>query len=52
MGEPPSLMAAAARGHLRVVNFLLQVGADKEAATPDGDTALTYAAESGHLNVV
>ena len=43
---------AAERGHLGVVQLLLEAGADKDAAKADGVTALMAAALKGHLEVV
>ena len=36
----------------KIVRFLLQKGASKEATTADGKTALYLAAENGHVEVV
>ena len=47
-----ALMCAAEEGHLEVVCFLLEAGADKEAPTTKGCRALTIAAWYGHLEVV
>src|SRR5271165_1131162 len=45
-------MVAAARGHLAMVQALLAKGAEVNAKTPGGWTALMKAAEGGHLAVV
>ena len=39
-------------GHLEVVRFLLEAGADKDAADSRGYTAFCFAASTGHLEVV
>jgi ankyrin repeat protein len=46
------LSAAAARGHLDVVAYLLDQGADINHTVPDGPTALTAACTMGHTVVV
>ena len=46
------LMIAALNGHLAVVRYLGEQGADKEKARDNGCTALYIAAENGHLAVV
>ena len=43
---------AAKNGHLDVMRLLLEAGADKDAATQNGYTALHFAAEQGHLDVM
>jgi ankyrin repeat protein len=53
-GRTP-LAAAAANGHLTIVDFLLQHGADVNSEGKDGNvtkTALNFAAEKGHTAVV
>ena len=45
-------MVAAACGHLAMVQALLAKGAEVNAKTPGGWTALMNAAEGGHLAVV
>ena len=45
-------MLAAASGHLEVARVLLDAGADHNAASQDGLTALIAAARHGHLEVV
>ena len=42
----------AASGHLEVARVLLDAGADQNAASQDGLTALIAAARHGHLEVV
>ncbi|CAK9019884.1 unnamed protein product [Durusdinium trenchii] len=46
------MFSAAALGYLEVVRMLLEAGAEKNAATQDGETALMAAARDGHLEVV
>ena len=46
------LVAAASNGHLEVVRFLCEAGADKEKPKQDGATPLFIAAYQGHLEVV
>ena len=43
------LMKAAVGGHLDVVRFLLDRGADVNARNESGDTALTWAVRGGHI---
>lgn len=45
-GSWTALMAAASGGHLRAMRLLLDAGADVNARNEEGDTALSYAAES------
>jgi len=47
-----ALMTAAAEGQLDVVQLLLDRGADPAIQDVDGDTALTFALENGHHEVV
>lgn len=48
-----ALLVAAERGHVAVVEFLLDHGADiKIRDTATGSTALWFAAQNGHANVV
>jgi hypothetical protein len=42
------LMAAAAAGHERVVELLLECGADPARRDPNGRTAAFYARSAGH----
>lgn len=51
LGASTPLMEAAQEGHLDLVRFLLETGADVHAQTQTGDTALTYACENGHTDV-
>ncbi len=51
LGEP-AMVAAAAQGHIGVLNALVEAGARLEAATPRGFTALLAAAEKGAEDVV
>ena len=46
------LLLAAFKGHLPVVQYLCEEGADKEARGDDGSTPLHWAAYHGHLLVV
>ena len=46
------LLMAAQTGHLALVKFLLEMGADKDEANVHGATALFMAAKNGHLMVV
>jgi ankyrin repeat protein len=50
-GWPP-LIYAAFNGHAAVVDYLLQKGAEINATTANGSTALLFAARFGHLAVV
>ena len=46
------LMTAAAEGLADVVRILLDAGADRDIKDVDGDTALTFARQNGHAEVV
>ena len=46
-----ALHAAAALGHLSIVQYLLQRGAEIHNTDNDGNAALYYAAQNGHLSV-
>jgi len=46
------LMTAAAEGLAEVVRLLLDGGADRNLEDEDGDTALTFARQNGHTEVV
>lgn len=46
------LMMAAAAGHARVVELLLEAGADRTARRDSGETAAQLAEEAGHAEVV
>ena len=50
-GWPP-LIYAAFNGHAPVVDYLLTRGAEVNATTANGSTALLFAARFGHLEVV
>jgi ankyrin repeat protein len=47
-----ALMTAAAEGQVEVVRCLLDHGADRSIVDVDGDTALTFARQNGHTEVV
>lgn len=46
------LMIASYKGHLDVVSYLLEKGADPNARANCGATAMHFAVECGHLDVV
>jgi len=46
------LMHAAAEGHLEVVKVLIDHGADRSLKDVDDDDAASFAAQSGHMQVV
>jgi ankyrin repeat domain-containing protein 17 len=50
-GASTPLMEASQEGHLELVRYLLTQGADVNATTTTGDSALTYACENGHTDV-
>jgi ankyrin repeat protein len=45
-------MIAAEKGHTKIVQLLLEKGADVNAKNKYGETALMYAAENGHTETV
>ena len=47
-----ALMTAAAEGQVEVVRQLLDHGADRSLEDTDGDTALSFARQNGHTEVV
>jgi ankyrin repeat protein len=47
-----ALMTAAAEGQVEVVRVLLDHGADRSIEDSDGDTALTFAQQNSHTEVV
>jgi len=47
-----ALMTAAAEGQVEVVHHLLDHGADRSLEDKDGDTALSFAQQNGHAEVV
>ncbi len=51
-GEGTALMAASARGHLEIVQWLIANNADVNASDKYGHTALRMASEKGHLEIV
>ncbi|XP_037094837.1 ankyrin repeat and KH domain-containing protein 1-like [Pollicipes pollicipes] len=52
LGASTPLMEAAQEGHLELVKYLMERGANVNAVTQTGgDTALTYACENGHTAV-
>jgi glucose/arabinose dehydrogenase len=50
-GDPQSLLAAAAAGHLELVRAILDRGASPDATDERGHTALMLAADGGHRDV-
>jgi ankyrin repeat protein len=46
------LVYHASKGHLTVVQKLLEIGVHPDATGSDGETALFHAALEGHANVV
>ena len=46
------LMHAASEGHLDVVKILIASGADKSLQDVDGDDAVSFAGQNGHMKVV
>jgi dipeptidyl aminopeptidase/acylaminoacyl peptidase/outer membrane protein assembly factor BamB len=50
--EAEALWAAAGRGDAKAIEALLTGGADINAKTPYGATALSFAADKGHLDAV
>eukprot|EP00095_Tigriopus_kingsejongensis_P010708 maker-scaffold179_size282488-snap-gene-1.25 protein:Tk10708 transcript:maker-scaffold179_size282488-snap-gene-1.25-mRNA-1 annotation:"ankyrin repeat and kh domain-containing protein 1" len=51
LGASTPLMEASQEGHLDLVRYLLEAGANVNAVTTTSDTALTYACENGHTDV-
>eukprot|EP00818_Percolomonas_sp_WS_P006881 CAMPEP_0117440598 /NCGR_PEP_ID=MMETSP0759-20121206/3180_1 /TAXON_ID=63605 /ORGANISM="Percolomonas cosmopolitus, Strain WS" /LENGTH=199 /DNA_ID=CAMNT_0005232383 /DNA_START=26 /DNA_END=625 /DNA_ORIENTATION=+ len=51
-GEVTPLMTCAAQGHLDAVKYFIQKGIDPHAKDDEAFSALLYAAQGGHLNVV
>ena len=45
-------MAASHEGHIDIVKLLLDKGADVNAKSKDGDTALKAASVKGHTEIV
>uniref|UniRef100_A0A1I7YHH8 ANK_REP_REGION domain-containing protein n=1 Tax=Steinernema glaseri TaxID=37863 RepID=A0A1I7YHH8_9BILA len=52
IADAPALWAASAAGHLGVVKYLVQAGADIDAATGSCSTPLRGACFDGHLEIV
>lgn len=50
LGDPSALVLAVEKGHLEVVRFFVQEGADLEAKGPRGDTVLHEAARQSDLS--
>ncbi|MEE8606587.1 MAG: ankyrin repeat domain-containing protein, partial [Nitrospiraceae bacterium] len=50
--EHTALMLAAAHGHSKVLELLLEHGAVVDARATDHSTALMQAASAGHVNVI
>ena len=48
LGASTPLMEASQEGHLNIVRYLIQKGANIHAETNTGDSALTYACANGH----
>ena len=48
----PPVFVVNFKGHLEVVQLLLEAGADKNAVSANGATAMMSAAQHGHLEVV
>ena len=48
LGASTPLMEASQEGHLNIVRYLIQKGANIHAVTNTGDSALTYACANGH----
>ena len=46
------LMHAAAEGHLEVLKVLIAGGADRSLRDVDGDNAVSFATQSGHMHIV
>ena len=51
LGQTP-MLTAAQNGHLDIVRFLAEVGADKDQTANNGVTPLMVAAAHGHLDIV
>ena len=51
-GQRDSLIRAAGRGHIDTVKALLEAGADLNAKDKEGKTALMYAKEKNHTEIV
>ena len=48
LGASTPLMEASQEGHLNIVRYLIEKGANIHAETSTGDSALTYACANGH----
>ena len=51
LGASTPLMEAAQEGHVDIVKFLIEKGANIHAETNTMDTALTYACANGHTTI-
>jgi ankyrin repeat protein len=50
--EITPLMKAAVQGHLEVVAYLLEAGANPRAKAASGETALHFATQEDHKDIV
>ena len=52
LGASTPLMEASQEGHVSIVRYLIQKGANIHGVTSTGDSALTYACANGHTIIV